>query len=231
MACDIKPEPFVAGRKRHAHILEARCWQRIGQHQHRARAIGGDFGIEGERAIVRLPPAPRQRRAHAIAARNQLAIKLRVEPGGGDRHFAQDYRFACPHAQRAVKSNLLARQIDDGGIANRGQHARQIGAQAPRHSGAELGEDLGIGGDIARAINLEAARGYRPRQRIGSGGHIAAQRQHRFKPGEGDPGIIGIKPLARKIIGQSAAQPPFDQSRIGQRNACRHPLSRHRQRH
>ena len=230
-ARNIEREALGGRGERDADVLQPRSGIGIGQHQHAARAIGGEFGIDGEGSVVGLPTTAGQRGARAAAARHHLAVEPGVQPRAGDRHVAQDHRLARAHAESALEADLLAGEIDDGVVADLRQHAGEIGAQAPRHGWAEFGEDLGIGGHLARAVDLEPARGDRASQRIGPAGNVAAQRQRRVQPGEDDPRRIGRKLLAFEIIGQQARHPALDEARIGLRVAGGDPLGRQRHWH
>ena len=230
-ARDIERETLARWRERDADILETCGRIGIGEHQHGARPVGGDVGIEGEGAILRLPSAARKRGAQAPAARHHLAIEPGIEPRARNRHIAQHQRLARADAERALEADLLTRDVDDRVIADPAQHARQIGAQAPRHGGAELGEELGIGGHFSRAFDLEPARGYRPGERVGTGRNVTAQGQRCIKPGEHHPRGIGGELLCFEIIGQRACHPALDQPRIGIGVAGRDPFGGERHRH
>ena len=227
----VKREALFSRGKRDAHILKSGRGIGVCQHQHRLRAVCRELGIDRERPIIRLPSAARQCGSGAVATRHDLAVQPRLDPLAGDSHVAQHQRLIRPDPQRAGKADFIARQIDDGGIADPVQHPGQVRAQAPRHRRAELGEDLGGRRHLARIINRQLARAYRSGQRIGPGGNVPAQRKGRRKAGKGDPCGIGGKRLALGIIDERSGHLALNKPRIGLRVAGRHARGCQRQGH
>ena len=172
---DIQPEALLARCERDADILEARRGIGIGEHQHGARAIACDLGIEAERPVLRLPPLPCEHRARHAAPGHHLAVERGGEARGREARVAEDDRLARPHAKLTLEAHLLAREVDDRGIADAAQYSGKIGAQAPRHGGAELGENLGIGGHLTRALDAKASGGDGSGDGIGARGDIARE--------------------------------------------------------
>ncbi len=174
-------EAVPSGHERNVHVAQTCGRHRIGEDEIGVRTVLGERRLDGERAVIDMPPGPDEGGDAVLDS----AIEQQRQLVRADRRLAEGNRLARGELNSALEAYVAAGQVGQRGVGNPGHAAAEIRREPPRHAVADQEAELGSGVDRPEVGHDEAARLDRPGNPVTAAIDVAAQCQvRRQSPGK-----------------------------------------------